>query len=189
MQNLKKTPSLSEQEYLETEALAEFRHEYVAGQVYAMAGAGERHNLIALNLAVQMRVATRGGSCRVFINDMKLRVRARQIFYYPDVMLCCDPQDDHELYKEAPCLIAEVLSPSTETTDRREKLAVYQTIASVRYYLLIASNQARVEYYQRADDGECYHAILAANEVLEFECGGRRMAVSLEDFYLDVALP
>ncbi len=190
MKNLHKINLLTEEEYLEGETLADIRHEYIDGQIYAMAGANERHNLISLNLAVHLRIHTRGSECRVFINDMKLRIATQRSFYYPDVMLCCHIEDNHELYKESPCLIAEVLSPSTETIDRREKLITYQNMPSLRYYLLIAANQKKIEYYQRSEDDIWYSASLDSNEILEINClNSRTIALCLEDFYQDVAMP
>jgi Uma2 family endonuclease len=154
---LKKIIPLTEADYLAGELTAEIRHEFVNGLVYVMAGANARHNLIALNVVTHLRNATRGSHGQVFINDMKLRLEARQTFYYPDVMLCCESDDNHDLYREHPCLLAEVLSPSTETIDRREKLLAYQAIVSLQCYMLIASSHKRVEYYQRAKEGDWYH--------------------------------
>ncbi|MGB1011965.1 MAG: Uma2 family endonuclease, partial [Thiolinea sp.] len=108
--------SLSPEEYLVGEEHADVRHEYVAGDTYAMAGAGEQHNRIALNIAFQLRSRARGGACGVFMSDMKLRIKQGERFYYPDVILVCDEQDDNTHYKDNPCLVAEVLSPSTEAT-------------------------------------------------------------------------
>jgi len=190
MNQLHKITWISEEDYLEGEMLANRRHEYLDGQVYAMAGANARHNLIALNVAVELRTATRGKGCQVFINDMKLRISEQRTFYYPDVMLCCDPQDNHELYREHPCLIVEVLSKSTATIDRREKLLAYQGIASLRYYLLVAANKMQVEFYQRAVDGNWYVGTLGAEETLEIQCSPlNTMTLSWEDFYQEVPLP
>lgn len=99
-----------------------------------MAGAGEAHNRIAGNLFSYLRAATRGTTRGVFISDMKVRVMAHDAFCYPDVLLTCDPDDRESLYKSAPCLIAEVLSPSTEVIDRREKLIAYRALPSLRDY-------------------------------------------------------
>ncbi|HYN79752.1 MAG TPA: Uma2 family endonuclease, partial [Lamprocystis sp. (in: g-proteobacteria)] len=137
--------TISVEEYLQGEPASPIRHEYIAGQVFAMAGAGEAHNRIAGNLFFHLRAATRGTPCGVFINDMKVRVTTHDAFYYPDVLLTCDPRDRESLYKEAPCLIAEVLSPSTEVIDRREKLIAYRTLEALRYYLLVAQDRRRVE--------------------------------------------
>lgn len=91
MASVQKAERLSPEDYLEGEKQSEFRHEYVAGYVYAMTGASEAHNLIAGNLHAALHAHLRGGSCRVFINDMKVRVA--DAFYYPDLMVCCDPAD------------------------------------------------------------------------------------------------
>ena len=113
--------AISHQEYLAGEQCSNIRHEYLAGQVFAMAGAGEKHNRISLNIAFHLRAAARGKPCGVFISDMKLRVEPSDAYYYPDVMVTCDPTDNESLYKRSPCLIVEVLSPTTESIDRREK--------------------------------------------------------------------
>lgn len=181
---------LSPEEYLAGEALAEFRHEYVAGEVYAMAGASERHNRITLNIAFQLRAKARGSQCGVFMNDMKLRIQQGERFYYPDVMLGCSQEDSHEFYKDYPCLIAEVLSPSTETTDRREKWLAYAQIPSLRYYLLVESNRRHVEFYQRGEDGQWQAGILQTHQTILVECGEGescyRAGLCLDDIYEDV---
>lgn len=135
MSVLHKISYITEQDYLAYELAADCRHEYLDGQIYAMAGANERHNRISLNIAFHLRAAARGGHCGVFVNDMKLRIDQGRA-YYSDVMLVCDSRDNEEYYKQQPCLIAEVLSQSTATTDRREKCPAYQKIQSLRYYLM-----------------------------------------------------
>ena len=127
---------MSEADYLDWESRAKEKHEYVAGEIFAMAGASERHNRITLNIAFHLRLATRGHSCRAFMADMKLRIADARSYYYPDVMLVCDNSDQHPIYKTAPCFIAEVLSPSTANIDQREKWLHYRDIPSLRYYLL-----------------------------------------------------
>lgn len=177
-------------EYLAGEDSADVRHEYVAGEVYAMAGAGEQHNRIALNTAFQLRSRARGGGCGVFMSDMKLRVRAGERFYYPDVMLVCDATDDHTHYKDRPCLIAEVLSPATEATDRREKWLAYKAIPSLHYYLMIAADRQSVEYYQRDEAGEWQGAVLDGEQTLQVSCRGEGVIFQAElclgDIYEDV---
>lgn len=189
MSQPRKLQTLSEAEYLAFEESAAVRHEYVDGQVFAMAGAGERHNRIVTNLAFHLRGPARGGPCGVYVNDMKLRIEWRTSFYYPDVMLGCEPDDVHDLYKERPCLVAEVLSPSTETIDRREKLNAYRSLPSLRYILLVSSSRSDVEYYLRNAADEWETARLEDGEVLVVECGGYRAALSLEDIYEDVVFP
>ncbi len=101
--------TISVADYLAGEQQSQVRHEYLDGEVRAMAGADEAHNRISLNLAFHLRAATRSQSCAVFIKDMKVRVEAEDRFYYPDVLLTCEPSDPESLFKAAPCLIAEVL--------------------------------------------------------------------------------
>ena len=141
-----------------------------------------------MNIAFQLRGAARGGYCGVFISDMKLRILLQRIFYYPDVMLCCDSGDNHELYKDLPCLVAEVLSPSTEVTDRREKLFSYQQLPSLRYYLMVSSSTRRVEYFQREADECWYNGTLEEEECLSVVCDDYRCELTLTDIYEDVRL-
>jgi Uma2 family endonuclease len=189
MSKLQKVQRLTGEEYLAREEVSSVRHEYVDGQIFAMSGANERHNRIALNVAFRLRAAARGGRCGVFISDMRLHINERRIYYYPDVMLTCDDTDDQELYKERPCLVAEVLSASTESIDRREKLGVYQSIPSLRYILLIRSNDADVEYYCRNVAGEWETAKLEGDDVLGIDCGAYSACLGLIDIYEDVVFP
>lgn len=162
--------TFSVDDYIQGELESEVRHEYIDGQVYAMAGAGEKHNLIALNIATALRQKARGTGCRPFISDMKLYIESLNRFYYPDVLMTCDPSDDHEYYKDKPCLIVEVLSPSTETTDRREKLHAYQAIPSVKEYILVSQEKPEIELYRREKDHWQYFLLNDPSDVLHLEC-------------------
>jgi Uma2 family endonuclease len=146
-------PKASVAEYIEGELRSEVRHEYLAGETYAMVGASDAHNIVCLNLATVLHTHLRGGPCRVFMADMKLRVRAGQdeYFYYPDLMVACRPEDDARYYREQPILIVEVMSESTERIDRREKLLVYRDIPVLEEYLLLAQDRAEATLYRRAD--------------------------------------
>ncbi len=177
--------SLSVDDYLESEPKSDIRHEYVNGEVYAMAGAGEAHNLIAGNVFSRLRGAVRGGPCRVFISDMKVRVAEWNAFYYPDILVVCDSSDTQSYFKERPCLIVEVLSPSTEGIDRREKLLAYRTLESLREYVLIAQDKRQVEVYRRAVDGTWSLETLTDGDPLHLECAGATL--SLDEVYEDVS--
>ena len=179
---------ISADDYLRVEEVAQVKHEYLDGRIYAMAGASERHNRIAVNIAFQLRAAARGKSCGVFISDMKVRERGSNIFYYPDVMLVCDPEDDHPYYKERPCLIVEVLSSSTATIDRREKWRIYRDMPYLRYYLLVDADQVHVEVYSRTPEGSWQVARLEGGEVLAIDGPPVHAALSLEDIYEDTGL-
>ena len=135
------------EEYLQGEAVAKLRHEFVAGQIFAMAGASERHNRICFAFAEILGPHLRKDGCRGYLNDMKLRTA--NAIYYPDVMVVCDLSDQDQLVKSAPCMIIEVLSESTERTDRTEKLFAYQQISTLRNYLLVAQDKRSVELYRR----------------------------------------
>jgi len=145
---------LSSDDYLAGELVAERRHEYVNGQIYAMVGVSDRHEIIALNLAALLRQHLRGGPCQVFMGGVKLHLRRQgdERFYYPDLMVACDPTDRHSYYRERPTLLVEILSPGTERTDRGEKAEAYQRIPSLAEYWLLAQDQRRVEVYRRSDD-------------------------------------
>ena len=154
MTHLARHAVVSVDEYLAHEDGADCRHEYINGQVYAMTGASDRHCLITLNIAAYLRPSLRGTPCQLFVNDMKVRLRISEqdIFYYPDVLLSCDPNDRETYYRSAPCMVIEVLSESTARIDRREKLLSYRLIPSLQEYILIEQQQRRLEVYRRAND-------------------------------------
>ena len=103
---------MSVEEFFDFEAQTTNRHEYVDGEVFAMSGATRRHNAISGNIYIRLRTAARGGSCRVHIAKVKLR--AQRVIYYADVLVACGPAPDDERIEDAPCLVAEVLSPSLQ---------------------------------------------------------------------------
>jgi Uma2 family endonuclease len=144
--------SLSEAEYLEFELHSNIRHEYVDGQVYAMSGGSEQHSLIAVNLYTLLRTKLRGTGCRVFSSDMKIWIPKLKIFYYPDLSVVCDAQDRERYYKSKPCLIIEVLSPSTQRIDRQEKLRNFSLINTLQEYVLISQDRPRVTIHRRLND-------------------------------------
>jgi Uma2 family endonuclease len=143
---------LTADEYLELEAQSDTKHEYIDGQVYAMAGASDAHVTIALNLATLLRSHVRGSGCRVYIADMKARIESLNRFYYPDVMVTCDPRDvETSTCKRFPSLIVEVLSDSTEAGDRGDKFVDYQELETLREYVLINTKRQRVECFRRSE--------------------------------------
>jgi len=179
---------IGEADYLKLEETARDKHELVMGEIYAMAGASERHNRIAGNMFFHLRTATRGKPCRAFMADMKLRLAASTTYYYPDAMLVCDAEDDHPLYKQSPCLIAEVLSPATATVDLREKWAAYRSLASLRYYLLVDSEKLWAKVYFRDDTGQWFEQELSAEDRIDVACDGARLTLTLDDLYEDTGL-
>lgn len=183
MQSVEIIP-MSHEDYLQGELKSDIRHEFYDGQVYAMAGAGEKHNIISGNLFSALRQKTRGTKCRAFIADMKLFIPTLNRFYYPDVLLVCDPDDSHEYYKQNPCLIIEVLSPTTEHIDRREKLHAYQGIPSVKEYLLVSQERMQVELYRRDQKHWQYCLLDNGTDVLQLTC--LDLDMTLAEIYEDV---
>jgi Uma2 family endonuclease len=146
-----KSDLLSPDEYLSREQSGEVRHEYLGGMIYAMAGSSEAHNLIAGNIFSELRQKLRGGPCKIFIGDMKARLLfgSRDVFYYPDVMVSCDSRDKDKYFKRFPKIIIEVLSETTEQTDRREKLWNYTQMDSLEEYVLVAQDKVEVTIFRR----------------------------------------
>jgi Uma2 family endonuclease len=179
------SPLLTADEYLEFEQTADGRHEFVAGVLYAMAGPSKRHNRIALNLAAAFHGHVRGGPCDAYISDVKLRLKVGydDVFYYPDVMVACQREDASEYYLQLPKLIIEVLSPSTEKIDRREKALNYRQIATLEEYVLIAQNRPHLEIQRRADDWRPT-LITSLDATAEFRSIG--LSLPLTQIYEDV---
>ena len=128
------------EDYLEGEQHTDIKHEYLGGQILAMGGASDRHGLIGLSLAALLHPHARSKACQLFMGDMKVRVDhdGDSYFYYPDLLLSCNPADkEHAYYRRHPCLLVEVLSPTTERIDTREKLLAYRLLPSLREYLLL----------------------------------------------------
>ncbi|SDX35920.1 Uma2 family endonuclease [Thiocapsa roseopersicina] len=154
MPDLAEAGSISVEEYLAGEAVAPVRHEYVAGEVFAMAGATEEHATIAGNVFALLRAHVRGSPCRVYIADMKLRVAPASAFFCPDVFVTCDTRDAAEpLAKRHARVIIEVLSESTEGYDRGAKFGDYRRLESLEEYVLVDSRSRSCEVFRRRPEG------------------------------------
>ncbi|WP_088890829.1 Uma2 family endonuclease [Leptolyngbya ohadii] len=147
-------PHLTPTEYLQMEEHSPIKHEYIDGQVYAMVGASDAHVTIAGNLFALLRNHLRGSGCRAYISDMKARIESLNRYFYPDILVTCDPRDRQtSLEKRFPCLVVEVLSDSTEAFDRGDKFADYQELDSLQEYVLISTKRQRVECFRRNEAG------------------------------------
>lgn len=136
--------------YLAWEETQEERHEYIAGEVFAMVGVRQSHNLATLNLATLLRRELKGSPCRVFVEAVKTRVEAADCFFYPDVVVTCDPRDRLTPdYVSHPLLVAEVLSESTAAFDRGRKFAAYRKLESLQDYVLVDLAAQRIEVFRR----------------------------------------
>ena len=172
-------------EYLDWESEQEGKHEYVAGEVYAMVGVRRVHAIVAGNLFVRLSEHLRGTPCQPFLSDLKLSVPAMDAFYYPDVMVTCDEADKvADLAIEHPRLIVEVLSDSTASYDRGAKFAAYRKIESLQEYVLVDVERKGVECFRRKADGQWLLHDYQGAENCEFESVG--LALSMARVFEDV---
>jgi len=144
------------EEYLAAERLSETRSEYIDGGVYPMPGASLNHVQIAINVTTELNIQLRPSPCRVLGMDLKVRMPDSRKFFYPDVVVVCDEPQFHDDRKDVilnPILVIEVLSKSTEAFDRGTKFRAYQTVGSLKEYLLVSQDKPLIEQYIR-DNGE-----------------------------------
>ena len=144
---------LSVEEYLKFETEGQVRHEYIGGRIHAMAGTSEQHNLISGNMLAALHAHLRGGPCRVYMADFKVRleINREDIFYYPDVMVSCVRDGVEKYYLRYAKLLVEVLSDSTEAIDRREKLIHYPQIPTLDEYAIVAQDKPEVTLLRRSE--------------------------------------
>ena len=182
----------TQEEYAMLEEKADYKSQYVAGEIFAMAGAQPAHLEIASNLAGMLYMRFRGRPCRAYGSDAKVRVRAGELWTYPDaVAFCGEPQFDtsakpHSLLN--PQVIFEILSPSTESFDRGDKFERYKRLESFTDYVLVASETMRVEHYARQEGGGwLYHEYHEAADILRLASVGAELP--LGDLYERVTFP
>ncbi len=166
---------ISEEEYLARELAAEFRHEYVDGRVYAMAGAHSNHNRISGNVYIALGVHLKGKPCQPYASDMKVRVGSK--YFYPDVLVDCSDTDGY--FTESPTLIVEVLSRSTRRMDETTKRMAYLQIPSLREYVLIEQDFVDIEVIRRSEHWQSRHYFLG--DEVTFESVG--LTVRVEEIY------
>ncbi len=148
---------LTPAEYLAFERTQEYKSEYWAGQVLAMAGASERHNLIETNVIIALGSQLRGKSCKVYPSDMRVKVPATGLYTYPDVTVMCGKAQFEDIDRDTllnPTVIVEILSKSTENYDRGKKFQNYRTLESLTEYVLIAQDAVHIEHYIRQPDNQ-----------------------------------
>jgi Uma2 family endonuclease len=149
-----KTAAFSADDYLAWEATQTERHEYIHGEVFAMAGAEDRHVTATGNLYMALRQQLAGGPCRTFMTDMRLHVAAANSYFYPDVLVTCSALDvASTMAKSEPKLIAEVLSPGTAAYDRGQKFSHYRSLASLEEYVLVDLDLRSADCYRKGADG------------------------------------
>ncbi|OAI11080.1 hypothetical protein A1507_20930 [Methylomonas koyamae] len=166
----------SAEDYLTWEETQAEKHEFVAGEVFAMTGARQDHVVVSLNIASALKQRLRGTPCRAYMADLKLKVEAADAFFYPDVMVSCHPSDlGNQQYISNPSLIVEVLSDSTADYDRGGKFVAYRKLESLREYLIVDIDARRVECFRRTADNDW----LLHDYVGESECELNSLGVQI----------
>ena len=143
---------ISVQDYLDGEKISPAKHEYVEGEVYAMAGTSDNHNRIVNEFVTLLTIHLRNSKCEPFSSDIKVQV-TKNVYYYPDLLVSCEESPEDPYFRNRPILIVEVTSPSTEHIDRREKLLFYQQMPSVQEYVVVDQHKMNVEVHRRQPNG------------------------------------
>jgi Uma2 family endonuclease len=169
---------MSAQEYLVWEPTQEERYEYWDGDVVAMSGGTRNHNRVSLNCSKLLDEALADRPCEVYIVDVKVQVEPGRKYFYPDVVVTCDERDVDAQFVQFPCLIIEVLSPSTEAIDRGTKFANYRKSATLQEYVLIQVEQPGVEVFRRNEQGQWVLSEYSLGDRLLLESVGVEIAIA-----------
>lgn len=167
---LEQFPQLTPTEYLEWEEKQEFKYEYVDGKISAMTGGTLNHSQIAANVVALFKAHLRGSGCRVLTSDAKVQIAAASNYVYPDISVTCDDRDKTATkFIDHPCLIVEVLSPSTEAYDRWEKFNLYQRSDALQDYVLVNTNRIEVALYSKNDRNKWEITRYVAGDLIELK--------------------
>ncbi len=173
------------EEYFAWEEQQLEKHELIDGRVYGMTGGTQNHSTIKLNIATLLKAHLRGSKCRVFNADLKINILHTTNYTYADLSVTCDDRDrEIPLYITYPCLIVEVLSPSTEAYDRGKKFAKYRRNPNLIDYVLVSSDEIAIDIYHKKDTGEW--VILSYREDDRIELKSINLSLPIEQFYEDI---
>jgi Uma2 family endonuclease len=179
-------PQLTPPEYLEWEQRQEFRHEYVNGEVYAMTGGSVNHGEIAMNIGILLGNHLADSGCRVLTSDVKVQIAESNDYVYPDVSVTCDERDRRATkFIAHPCLIVEVLSPSTETRDRWEKFNLYRRSDSLQDYVLVDTNQIEIALYSKNDRNKWEIIRYGVGDIVELK--SINLSFSIDRIYKNIS--
>lgn len=168
---------IGEAEYLQGEMISDIRHEYIHGEIHAMAGASRNHQRISRNISFALTQFLEEKPCEPFAGEMK--VKADNCFFYPDVLVVCGDEQGNDYYTDKPCIIIEVLSKTTRRLDQTTKLAAYKRIPSLQEYVLIEQDCIDIEVFRRSENWLSAHYFLG--DYLTFDSIG--LSVSVLDIY------
>ncbi len=171
-------------EYLQFDLESIVRHEYLAGQIYPVLGDSHNLKIIGENLFARLRTHLYGTDCQVFASDMKIRIEPTNAFYYPEVSVIRGTQDREVYFKTSPCLIAEVISPTTERIDRNEKLFNYRQLPSLREYILVHQSEIKVEIYHKVYRNNWLLETLTQGSTLKLQ--SVNVEITMAEIYEDV---
>jgi Uma2 family endonuclease len=178
-------PVYSVETYLEMERTGSLKHEYYRGEIFALAGSSEAHNLILTNILTSLNVQLRKRPCKVYPSDMRLKIPKTGLYTYPDVSIVCGaPQFDDSKRDTLlnPIVVIEILSPSTERYDRGKKFQSYRTVSTLQEYVLVSQDDHHIEHYVNQNDGNwlltSYDGINTALQLKAIDC-----TLSLDDVY------
>ena len=176
--------SMTVEEYFQLEENdPDTRYEYIDGNVYAMAGGTANHDTIKSNIQRILWNLLRGGKCRVYSSDMKVYISETR-YFHPDVIVTCDPRDRGTIQAiRSPRLIVEVLSPTTELTDRTWKLQNYCTHPTIEEYVLVDSQLLKIESYHKEQNKWIYEAFETTDNITLYSLG---VHLPFVDAYLDI---
>ena len=181
-------PRFDRQDYFAWEPEQPVKHEYVAGEVFAQAGARQNHVVVALNIAGALRQRLRGTPCRAYISDMQLEVAQADAVFYPDVMVSCHPEDlAAERVLHHPRVIVEVLSDSTAAYDRGGKFAAYRMLESLQEYVLIDPERRSLEIFRRLPSNDWLLA--TGDSARALVLAALEMEIGFDEVFEDVAVP
>jgi len=169
------------EEYLELEKYSSERHEYYYGEVYAMAGTSKRHYNIQFNLVSFLRNELKGRNCSVYGESIKIEIKKKFHYVYPDVVVSCHEAENDPLYIKYPQLIIEILSDSTESYDRYEKFDAYKKIPTLEYYILVNQKRCAVECFSRKGEAWIQKIYFTQTDVLEIE--SLNLLIPLDEVY------
>ncbi len=168
---------VTEAEYLAGEEIAEIKHEFIDGEVYAMSGASKNHERVSGNVFVNLHAHLQNSRCEPFSSDVKVKVGGD--FFYPDAMVVCDDQTEDDYYTETPTIIIEVFSKSTRRYDATIKRTAYQSIPTLQEYVLIEQDFVDVEVSRKKDQWSSKHYLLGDSLTLE----SIGLTIKVEDLY------
>lgn len=178
---------MSPEEYLALERTSPIKHEYIDGEIFAMAESSDVHAALVRNVVFVLFSQLRGSGCQVYPQDVKAKIAQRRRYYYPDVMVTCDDRDQDDRYvKQHYEFIVEVLSESTEAFDRGRKFEDYRRSEALEEYVLVSQDRMNVEVYRRQAAGRWELQAYQSGEVVEWVSVGVSCAIA--DLYEDVAL-